>query len=169
MKLKDLKEWGGRDLPGFGDEATWGGRRPYGEDDDDDRGDFASYLSSEYTETPELDKDCFMIDPGEFSKTMTEEDILESLKILGYKIQNDTGHPFATAFMHAIKPMWNFCCDGPDRFVKNEHVSELEELCTPVGKQFTITQLQVLCKKWLAIAESSPTTKKEILSEFRGH
>lgn len=168
MKLKDLKEWGGRDLPGFGDEATWGGRRPRSEEEDE-TDDFGGYLASEYTETPELDNACFPIDPGEFSKDSDEAFIKESLGILGYKVQNDTGHPFAAAFLHAIKPVWNFCCDGPERWVKNEHIEELTQLSASIGKEFTITQLQAVCKRWLQIAEASPTTKKEITNEYRGH
>lgn len=159
MKLKDLKEWGGRDLPGFGDEATWGGRSP---DGGDDRASLKDYLASDYTETSELDNECFFIDPGEFDIKDDEAEILRCFKNLGVTVKNDTGHPLAVAFMHAFKPVWNFCCSGPDRWIADEHIPKLRELCTSVGPDFTITQIQALSKQWVNIAESGPTTLDEI-------
>ena len=160
MKLKDLKEWGGRDLPGFGDEATWGGRSP---DGGDDRVSVEEYIKNDYVSTADLNYEYFFVDPGEFDVKDTEEQIMQGLKNLSIKVTNDTGHPFATAFMHAIKPVWNFCCAGEDRWIAKEHLPALAELVSNgSAEEFTITQLQALSKKWLDVAQSGPNTLSEI-------
>lgn len=159
MKLTDLKEWGGRDLPGFGDEATWGGRSP---DGGGDRASLQDYLSSDYTNTSELDNECFFIDPGEFGPHDDEVELKKIFKNLGITVENDTGHPLPVAFTHAFKPVWNFCCNGPDRWIAKEHIPALQQLCTSVGPTFTVTQIRALSKQWLNIAESGPTTIDEI-------
>lgn len=143
MKLKQLKEWGGRDLPGFGDEATWGGRTPY-PDDDEQEDPLADYYR---TDDDALDG-IFIVDPGEYSNG--DPDVEAQLKRDGYKITNDTGHGFPEAFSHAQKPVYNFFCAGTeDHYVSTYVIAELKRIAGEAGKSFTITELQALNKKWM--------------------
>lgn len=162
MKLKDLKEWGGRDLPGFGDEATWGGRTPYGSDDDEQVDPMA-----DFTRTDMLDNSCFFIDIGEFDikDQVTDEELAAHFKKLDYKIANDTGHSLVQAFYHSIKPMWLFCCADPDRFVHADAIPELKALTEKMGEpNWSITQIQAGVREWMKIVDAYPNTKQDILS-----
>lgn len=143
MKLKQLKEWGGRDLPGFGDEATWGGRTPT-IDDDEPEDPLADYFRTDADELNGI----FIVDPGEYSND--DPEVEAQLKRDGYRIENDTGHSFVAAFSHAQKPVYNYFCSGTeDRYVSMYVVAELKRLAQEAGKKFTITDLQRLNNKWM--------------------
>lgn len=165
MKLRDLKEWGGRDLPGPGDEATWGGRTPYG-DEDDQRADLGEYLKNNFVSTADAPDDAFFINIGWFHMNDTEKEINENLKGLGLKVANDTGHAYASAFLHAIKPMWDFCCGNTDHYLTHDKVRSLQELTAQMGKSFSITEMKAGVKKWMSIAQDGATTLDDIASSM---
>lgn len=164
MKLKDLKEWGGRDLPGFGDEATWGGRRPHGEDDDD-RSSLSDYMSSDFVSTADMPDNAFIVPVGAIHHDDDEASIKNTLKVdgEGIVVSNDTGHDYAKAFHHCIQPMWDFACGGEEeRYVSRDRVKPLQDLVAQMGKKFSMTDLQAGVKKWMDVATDGPTTKAEI-------
>lgn len=165
MKLKDLKEWGGRDLPGFGDEATWGGRTPHGSDDDEQQS-LADYIKNEFVSTADAPDDAFFINVGWFHLDDTEKEIQENLKHSKVTVTNDTGHDFAKAFNHAIKPMWDFCCGDTDHFISHEGIRAMQALTQQMGNKFSVTDLKAGVSKWMSIANAGPNTLDDIAAHM---
>lgn len=142
MKLKQLKE-AGRDLPGFGDEATWGGRTPY-PDDDEQVNPLDGFVT---VDSDELDG-TFIVDPGLYSSDdpKIEKDLAEA----GFKITNDTGHSFTAAFAYAQKHVENFFIhDNDSKYVSVNVIPALKQQAAAAGKEFTLTQLVQLNKRWM--------------------
>lgn len=139
MKLTDLKEWGGRDLPGPGDEATWDGRSPESEHEP----------MAQTTPAAELAQEYLFVDPHAIATMHDEKEIVQYMKTCGFtKVTNDTGHAFVPAIKHAIKPMIANMHDE----VAVESLPSLAQLGESLPEQITITELQAAAKKWAHIA-----------------
>lgn len=165
MKLHHLKEWGRSDLPGFGDQATFGGRSP---DTENSQQSFDDYIKTEYTHVSELPEDAFPVPVGWLHLDFDEAEITKTLKKYGgLSVSNDTGHPFAQAFNHVIKPLWNFSCNSDeDQLILKSDENQLKAISASSGKQITITQLQAIVKKWMAVATKGPNTLADARSQF---
>lgn len=144
MKLKDLKEWGGRDLPGFGDEATWGGRSPEGTDEP----------AQQTTSVDELPQEYMFVDPRALAHLEDEAEIVKYMQTCGFsKVINDTGHQFVPAFKHALKPMFQVFQSGGAVPVAN--LDSLAKLGESLSEDVTITQIQAAAKKWANLAQAN--------------
>lgn len=144
MKLTDLKEWGGRDLPGFGDEATWGGRSPEGDDEP----------AMQSVSLDELPQEYMFVDPRAIAPLNDEAEITKYLQTCGFtKVTNDTGHQFVPAIKHALKPMFQVFQSGGE--VPIASLDGLAELGETMSEKVSITELQVAAKKWVALAQVS--------------
>ena len=135
----------GKDLPGPGDESTWGGRTPYVEDPPDDP-------LADYYRTDDDALNCiFIIDPGRYS--VLDSDVEQRLKDDGYAIINNTPLTFIEAFSLAQQPVHAFFCDpkGPDRYVSMYVINDLKRLASESGKEMTMTELHLLNWQWMTV------------------
>lgn len=144
MKLTDLKEWGGQDLPGAGDEATWDGRSPEGDDEPSQQTVTVDELSQEY----------LFVDPRAFAQLDDEQEIIKYMKTCGFtKVINDTGHQFVPAIKHALKPMFQAYQSGG--LIPVASLDGLAELGENLPEDITITQIQAAAKKWANLAQAN--------------
>lgn len=142
MKLKDLKEWGGRDLPGPGDEATWDGRSPEGDDEP----------AMQSVSIDELPQEYMFVDPRAFAQLEDESGIVKYMKTCGFsKVTNDTGHQFVPAIKHALKPMFQVFQSGGA--IPIASLDGLADLSETLPEDITITQIQAAAKKWVNLAQ----------------
>jgi len=144
MKLKDLKEWGGRDLPGPGDEATWDGRSPDNGDDP----------AQQTVTVDELPQEYMFVDPRAIAPLEDEKEIVKYMQTCGFsKVSNDTGHQFVPAIKHALKPMFQAYQSGG--VIPVASLDGLAELSESLPEDITITQIQAAAKKWANLAQAN--------------